>query len=48
MDLMQGYCKDDEAVGVDDVVRWPLDSHAVNFLAQTTSTESITELIGVS
>ena len=45
---MQGYRKEDGVVGVDDVVRWPLDSNAVSFLAQTTSTASITNLMEVS
>lgn len=47
MDLMQGYHKEDGVVGVDDVVRWPLDSDAVSFLAQTTSTVSMTKLMEV-
>ena len=34
-------------VGVGDVVRWPLDSNAVRFLAQTTSTTSIANLMEV-
>ena len=47
MDLMQGYRKEDGVVGVGDVVRWPLDSNAVRFLAQTTSTTSIANLMEV-
>ena len=47
MDLMQGYRKEDGVVGVDDVVRWPLDSNAVGFLARTTSTASMTKLMEV-
>ena len=47
MDLMQGYRKEDGIVGVDDVVRWPLDSDAVSYLARTTSTTSIIKLIEV-
>ena len=45
--LMQGYLKEDGAVGVDDLVRWPLDSDAVKFLSQTTSITSIAELMKV-
>jgi hypothetical protein len=45
---MQGYVKEDGAVGVDDLRRWPIDSDAVNFLSQTTSATSVAELMKVS
>jgi hypothetical protein len=48
MVLMQKNTKEDGAVGVDDLGRWPYDSHAVGFLAQTTSASSVNELAKVS
>ena len=48
MELMQGYVKENGAVGVDDLDRWPIDSDAVNFLSRTTSATSVAELMGVS
>jgi len=42
---MQGYAKDDGAIGIDDLHRWPLGSAAVGFLSETTSASSVTELI---
>lgn len=48
MEMMQGYVKEDGAVGVDDLTRWPSDSDAVSFLSQTTSATSITALMKVS
>ncbi|KAH9905236.1 kinase-like domain-containing protein [Xylariomycetidae sp. FL2044] len=45
MELMQGYVKEQGAVGVDDLERWPSDSHAVNFLSATTYASEIGELI---
>jgi hypothetical protein len=48
MELMQGYVKEDGAVGVDDLLRWPSDSHAVGFLSATTSASSVDELMKVS
>jgi len=47
MELMQGYIKEDEAVGVDDLRRWPSDSDAVGFLSQTTSATLVAELMEV-
>jgi hypothetical protein len=48
MELMQKYTKDDGAVGVDDLRRWPSDSDAVGFLSATTSAASASELKKVS
>ncbi len=48
MELMQKYTKDDEAIGVEDLDRWPLDSDAVGFLSATTSASSVNELMKVS
>lgn len=48
MELMQKYVKDDGAVGVDNLERWPSDSTAVGFLSTTTSADSINELRKVS
>jgi hypothetical protein len=45
MELMQGYVKEDGAVGVDDLHRW--DSDAVGFLSETTSATSVHELMKV-
>ena len=47
MELMQGYVKEERAVGVDDLRRWPSDSNAVGFLSETTSATSVIELIKV-
>jgi len=44
MELMQKYVKDDGAVGVDDLRRWPTDGDAVAFLSETTSAASALEL----
>ncbi|PVH91362.1 hypothetical protein DM02DRAFT_545970 [Periconia macrospinosa] len=44
-ELMNGYVKEDGAVGVDDLHRWPPGSHAVSFLSETTSAASIFKLI---
>ncbi|KAF9883531.1 hypothetical protein FE257_003364 [Aspergillus nanangensis] len=44
MQLMQKYVKDDGAVGVDNVKRWPTDSAAVELLCATTSAGSFKEL----
>ncbi|OCK91215.1 uncharacterized protein K441DRAFT_220440 [Cenococcum geophilum 1.58] len=41
MELMQGYVKEERAVGVDDLRRWPSDSDAVGFLSETTSATSV-------
>ncbi|KAI9696007.1 MAG: hypothetical protein M1836_005838 [Candelina mexicana] len=45
MELMQKYVKDDDAVGVEDLNRWPSSSKAVVFLSETTSAVSVNELI---
>jgi hypothetical protein len=47
MELMQKYVKDDGAVGVEDLERWPSDSNAVDFLSRTTSASSVDELLKV-
>ncbi|KAL9629581.1 MAG: hypothetical protein Q9164_006820 [Protoblastenia rupestris] len=47
MELMQKYSKDDNAVGVKDLDRWPSSSKAVGFLSDTTSAVSVKELIQV-
>ncbi|KAF2690343.1 hypothetical protein K458DRAFT_383459 [Lentithecium fluviatile CBS 122367] len=44
-ELMNGYVKEDGAVGVDDLHRWPPGSNAVSFLSETTSAASIFKLI---
>ncbi|KAL4889155.1 hypothetical protein BDV59DRAFT_186946 [Aspergillus ambiguus] len=44
MQLMQKYVKDDGAIGVDNIKRWPTDSAAVEFLSATTSAGSFEEL----
>ncbi|EHA56918.1 hypothetical protein MGG_14570 [Pyricularia oryzae 70-15] len=41
MELMQGYCKENGRVGVDDLVRWPADSRAVDFLSVTADTSDL-------
>lgn len=48
MELMQGYVKEDSAIGVDDLHRWPSSSDAVSFLSETTSAISVDELMKVS
>jgi hypothetical protein len=47
MELMQGYVKEGGAVGIEDLKRWPSDSHAVDFLSKTMSTNEISELLNV-
>jgi hypothetical protein len=47
MELMQGYVKEDGAIGVDDLIRWPADSNAVKFLSTTVTATSLNELIKV-
>ena len=47
MELMQKYVKDDGAVGVDNLRRWPSDCAAVAFLSETTSATSALELQNV-
>ncbi|KAH6672611.1 kinase-like domain-containing protein [Halenospora varia] len=44
MELMQKYVKDDGAIGVDNLHRWPSDCDAVTFLSDTTSAASAREL----
>ena len=48
MELMQKCTKDDEAIGVEDLDRWPFDSDDVGFLSATTSASSVNELMKVS
>ena len=48
MELMQKYTKDNGAVGVDDLRRWPSNSDAVGFLLATTSASLAGELKKVS
>ncbi|KAF8855967.1 kinase-like protein [Acephala macrosclerotiorum] len=45
MELMQKYVKEDGAIGVDNLDRWPLSSNAVKFLFATTSIASAAELL---
>jgi len=45
MELMQGYAKDDGAIGIDDLRRWPLHSNAINFLSTAVSAASVAELM---
>lgn len=47
MELMQKYVKDDGAVGVDNLRRWPSNGDAVAFLSATTSAASALELQSV-
>ncbi|KAJ5178971.1 hypothetical protein N7492_002181 [Penicillium capsulatum] len=44
MEVMQKYVKDDGLVGVDDVVRWPVQSDAFGFLSALSTTRSIVSL----
>ncbi len=48
MELMQKYAKDDGAIGIENLDRWPEDSAAVEFLSATTSASSANELMKVS
>lgn len=48
MELMQKYAKEDGAIGIDNLNRWPADSEAVKFLSMTTSAGSVEELKKVS
>lgn len=48
MELMQKYDKDNGAIGIEDLDRWPSDSNAVAFLSTTTSAASVTGLMKVS
>lgn len=47
MELMQKYAKEDGAIGVDNLHRWPLNSDALGFLSATTSAASAAELLKV-
>jgi hypothetical protein len=47
MELMQKYVKDDGAIGVENLDRWPSDSNAVDFLSRTISASSVDELLKV-
>jgi len=47
MQLMQGYSKEDRAIGIEDLDRWPSDSKAFNFLSTTVTAASLAELIEV-
>lgn len=47
MELMQKYAKDDGAISVDDLKRWPSDCNAVRFLLMTTSATHVDELLQV-
>lgn len=44
MELMQKYAKDDGAIGIENLNRWPANSEPVRFLSMTTSAESVEEL----
>ncbi len=44
MELMQKYAKDDGAIGIENLNRWPANSTPVRFLSMTTSAESVGEL----
>lgn len=48
MGLMQKYTKEDGAVGIEDLERWPSDCDAVGFLSLTTSAASVHGLMEVS
>jgi len=48
MELMQKYVKDDSAIRVEDLDRWPSNSNVVGFLSMTTSAPSLDELLKVS
>jgi hypothetical protein len=47
MELMQKYVKEDGAIGIDNLQRWPSNSDAVGFLSATTSAASAAELLQV-
>lgn len=47
MELMQKYVKDDGAIDVDNLRRWPSDCNAVAFLSETISAASALELQNV-
>lgn len=43
-ELMEKHNKKDDAAGVNDLKRWPVDSDAVKFLAATESVNTVDEL----
>jgi hypothetical protein len=47
MELMQKYIKEDGAIGVDNLDRWPLSSNTLKFLSTMTSIASAAELLEV-
>jgi hypothetical protein len=47
MELMHKEARYDGPIKVNDAIRWPLDSKAVNFLLMTESTRSISQLKNV-
>ena len=48
MKLMQKYTKNEKIIDVNDTDRWPMDSHAVEFLFVIISAISIFELLKIS
>jgi len=46
-ELMNGYPKEDEVIGVNNLHRWPPNSNAVNFLSTTVTAISPNELMKV-
>jgi hypothetical protein len=48
MELTQRYTKNDGAIGVNDLERWPSGCNAVGFLSMTTSATSVEVLIKLS
>lgn len=48
MELMDKDAKEEGAIGVSDLQRWPTGSDAVGFLSATTSTDWLDELMKVS
>ena len=48
MHLMQKYDKEDGAIGVDDLARWPMGSVAVDFLSTSGAAASMEVLRMVS
>ena len=47
MELIQKYVKENGAIGVDNLHRWPSNSDALGFLSVTTSAASAAELLKV-
>ena len=45
---MQKCAKDDGAVGIEDLDRWPSAPDTIGFLSMTTSASSVNELLQVS